>query len=211
MNLDHARVAIETIGPEVATKHFGISPSDEQITTINEVPCGEDILAKHRGSHILVWFPGMSMCNIRDAAVLPIGDGGYVSIFDRDFAKKRRECGWWLIRSRPVLGSVNRSWWEQIKLLDESETVPSSTVIVYAMIAHYKETWEKLFGGHGVRCQEDGLLDVKDPSVTNVGIGEVFPRGHGGGGRGEIGVFINHPDRLINWQAVGLASSIKLS
>ena len=73
---------------------------------------------------------------------------------DEPFANKKGRFGKFLLRTTVALGSFNKTWNEQQRLLSEGEYVPTLRELFEGMIAYYRATGEWLFFGCWVRSQD---------------------------------------------------------
>lgn len=148
------------VGPEVATEHFGVNFSADEFQTLSDVPFSANVLRKYRSSHVLVFVPNISLCDIRDAVESTL----FRDHDADDCANETNEdlpVNWHLISKYSVLNSGNRTWNEQIALLSEKEIVPTTHVLSYTVMAYYKTTDEKLFEYIYVRTSTARFHDLQ--------------------------------------------------
>lgn len=134
-------------GVEEATKHFGITPTLEELQTLEEVPYSEEELRACKTTHILVAVFPLSILDIRSRVERALfyrhEDAWYNS---QAFAQEKGTVGWYLVRKDEVPGSLAKNWSEQGELLDkELEEVPTAQVMVYTIIGHFLATGERIF------------------------------------------------------------------
>ena len=187
-------------GIEEAIKHFGVNPSKQQLAALSEVPFTEAALEECKNTHILVAVFPLSILDIRGKVERKLfyshGDAWYnKQAFAQDYGDLSAQAGvsWYLVRKDVVSNSTSKNWSEQVSLLAKDEEVPSTRVMVYAIIGHYLVTGERLFENVWVRCSD------LDSSGDRVFVG-----------------YFNRDGLLVNfhWDAyrssvIGLASSRK--
>ena len=151
-----AREIMDTnmFGVEEAIQHFGVNPSKQQLAVLAEVPFSEAVLEQCKETHILVAVFPMSILDIR-------GKVAKQSLFyEQDwynkeaFAKGGGVTEWQLVRKTPVENSTGRNLDEQQALLSDNEETPSSRVMIYTIIGHFKATGERLSENIWVRCSD---------------------------------------------------------
>lgn len=141
-------------GIEEAIKHFGINPANRKLAYLAEVPWSEEVLAVCKDTHILVAVFPLSILDVRGHCRdqhLFLNQDWYDS---QEFAKDKGKFGWQLVRKTPVTDSTNKNWIEQQVLLSKDEETPTTQVMTYAIIGHFKATSERLFEHNYVRCAD---------------------------------------------------------
>lgn len=142
-------------GVEEATKHFGVSPTRQQLAVLSEIPFTEAVLQSCKDTHVLVAVFPLSILEIRGRVKRELfnshDDAWYNS---QAFAKDKGVVGWHLVRKTPVANSTSKSWSEQQALLTKDEATPTARVMTYMIIGHYLATGERLFRNLYVRCSE---------------------------------------------------------
>ncbi len=153
-------------GVEEAIKHFGVTPSRQQIAGLSEIPFSEATLEQCKETHVLVAVFPLSILEIRGKVAQ-----GQRLFYDQDwynkqaFAKEKGETEWKLVRKTPVANSTSKTWSEQQALLTNNEETPTARTMVYTIIGHFLATGERLFEKIYVRC-----IDV-DSDGFRVGVG----------------------------------------
>ena len=144
-------------GIEEAIRHFGVNPSKRQTAALAEVPFTEGVLESHKDTHILVAVFPLSVLDVRkvDNGPFYLSSGGWYE--SEKFAKSKGKVGWQLVRKTPVEDSTSKNWDEQQALLGKDDETPTSQVMVYTIIGHYKATGERLFENVYVRTFCVGL------------------------------------------------------
>jgi len=149
------------VGIEEGVQCFGLTPTDEQLKTLSDVPFSEDVLRAHKDTHVLVANLGLSIVDIRSKVA---GKGkifyGQDWYDNQKFAKKAGQVGWLLIRKDQVPNSTSKTWNEQQALLGKDEYTPTAQEMIYAMVGYFLATGERLFEHIYVRCSD----------LTSVGI-----------------------------------------
>lgn len=148
-------MGLNFFGINEAVRYLPIVPTDSQISFFLTIPFSEETLRACKDTHILVAVFPMTILEIR----------GYVRnrfsepiFYDYD----RRECemflvdvaemGWHLLRKEPEPGSSMKQWKDQQTVLSAGESVSKISVVAYAMVGHFLNTGERLFGNTYVRC-----------------------------------------------------------
>lgn len=138
-------------GVEDAIKHFGVNPSKQQTAALAEVPFTEGVLESLKDTHILVAVFPISVLDVRkvDNGLFYTSSGGWYE--SEKFAKNKGTVSWQLVRKTPVPDSTSKNWDEQQALLGKNDETPTSQMMVYTIIGHYKATGERLFENVYVR------------------------------------------------------------
>lgn len=138
-------------GIEEAIRHFGVNPSKQQTSTLAEVSFTAAMLESHKDTHILVAVFPLSVLDVRkaDNELFYLSSSGWYE--SEKFAKNKGTVSWQLVRKTLVEDSTNKNWDEQQALLGKDDETPTSQVMVYTIIGHYKATGERLFGNVYVR------------------------------------------------------------
>lgn len=152
-------------GFEDAIEHFKISPTDQQLAVLSEIPFSEPVLKELKDTHILIAVFPLSILEIRNRIERKLFFSHEDSWYNnQDFAKEQEEIGWQLICKTAVDNSFSKNWQEQQALLTENEKVPTAQSMVYAIIGHYLATGEQLFENTYVRtdslASDGGRVDV---------------------------------------------------
>jgi len=140
-------------GVEETTQHFGVKPTQRQLSALAEIPFTEGELRERKDTHILVAVFPLSILDIR-SKVDPnlFYDQSWYN--KESFAKKNGEVGWQLVRKTPVTNSTSKTWDEQQALLAKNEKTPTAQAMIYTIIGHYLATNERLFSNIYVRCED---------------------------------------------------------
>jgi hypothetical protein len=141
-------------GVEEAVERFGVNPSKQQLAQLAEIPFTEKTLRDCNGTHVLVAAFPLSVLDVRavNSGLFYSSSGGWYE--SEKFAKNKGKVGWYLVQKTPVKDSVSKNWDEQQALLSENDETPTSQVMVYTIIGHYKATGERLFENIYVRCSD---------------------------------------------------------
>ena len=140
-------------GVEEAIKHFGVNPLKQQLAYLAEVPFSEEVLKRHKDTHILVAVFPMSILDIRGKVkryLFHAHEGAWYN--EQAFAEDMGAIGWQLVRKVPIVNSSKKTWKEQQALLSKDEEAPKAQVVVYTIIGHFLATGERLFEKVYVRC-----------------------------------------------------------
>lgn len=135
------------LGVEEAIIHLGVSPTEQQLAFLAEVPWSEEVLHSCKDTHILVAVFPMSILDIR-AKVAKNQTKLFYSQnwYDKQtFAGLKGKVGWQLVRKEPIPDSTGKNWIEQQALLSKDEEIPTVQVMVYTVIGHFLSTGERLF------------------------------------------------------------------
>lgn len=145
-------------GIEEAIRHFGVSPTKQQLAYLAEVPFSEETLVAVKDTHVLVAVFPLSILDVRGIAKKSAQTLFYnQDWYDKQaFAKDKGEVGWHLVRKTPVANSTSNTWNEQQALLWKDEETPTARIVVYTMIGHFLATGERLFENIYVRCVDLG-------------------------------------------------------
>ena len=131
-------------GIEEVIKHFGITPTSEQLALLAEVSFPEAVLEESKNTHVLVAVLPLSILKIRSKVDSRLFYDQ--SWFNKEhFAKESITPSWQLVRKTPVDNSTSKNWQEQQTLVAKDDEVPSAQVMVYTIIGHYLVTGERLF------------------------------------------------------------------
>jgi len=128
---------------EEAIKHFGVTPTPEQLAMLAEVPFSEAVLEESKKSHVLVAVLPLSILKIRNQIASKLFYDQ--SWYNNESFAKEREVKWQLVRKTPVDNSTSKNWQEQQALIAKDDEVPTAQVMVYTIIGHYLATGERLF------------------------------------------------------------------
>lgn len=132
-------------GLEEAIKHFGVSPTQEQLAALSESPFSETVLQQSKDTHILVAIFSLSILEIRDKVKRKLFYNHEIAWYnDQPFANERGEVNWQLIRKVPVDNLIPKDYQEQQALFSKDDEVPTAQAMVYAIIGHYLATGEWL-------------------------------------------------------------------
>lgn len=140
-------------GVEEAIRHYGVEPTQAELSALAEIPFTETTLQECGNTHVLVAVFPLSILEIRDKVAV-----GQRLFYDQDwynkqvFANEKGETEWRLVRKTPVVNSTSKTWPEQQALLANNEETPSTRVMVYTIIGHFLSTAEQLFENTYVRC-----------------------------------------------------------
>lgn len=159
-------------GTGEAIKYFGIDPSEKECTTLTKIPFTADALYECKDTHILVAVFPMSILDVRkaDSSLFYSSSGGWYE--SEKFAKSKGTVSWQLVSKTPVADSTSKNWDEQQALLGKDDETPTSQVMVYTIIGHYRNTGERLFENVCVRtsCVRSGDRRVHAGYFGSVGL-----------------------------------------
>ncbi|MEK7180356.1 MAG: hypothetical protein AAB706_02685 [Patescibacteria group bacterium] len=154
----HSIMGKNFFGIDEAFHYFGIRPSKEELIHLAEIPWNEKVLKSCRDTHILVAAFPISILDIRDKAGRELYREFENTWYSRKcaevFVNKKGEASWQLIRKTPVVGSTDKSWLEQQKLLGSDEETPTARILFYTIIGHFLVTGERLFENVSVWCSD---------------------------------------------------------
>lgn len=144
------------LGIEEAVRHFGAAYTEEQLTTLAEIPFSEAVLEECKDTHILVAGFPMSILDVRAKAPSkkPKTFYSYKDAWynNQAFAKDEKvEVRWYLIRKEMVANSTSKNFDEQKALLSGCDEVPRACDLVYAVVLYFMATGERLFPNLYVR------------------------------------------------------------
>jgi hypothetical protein len=138
-------------GIEEAIKHFGVSPSRQQLYALADISLTEAELEACKNTHVLVAVFPLSILEIRGKVTSKLFyDHSWYN--KESFAKDRGDVSWQLVRKTPVENSTSKTWPEQQALLAKNEEIPTARTMAYAIIGHYLATNERLLENIYVRC-----------------------------------------------------------
>lgn len=139
-------------GVAEAVEHFGVQPNDKQLAALAEIPFTEKTLRDCKDTHVLAAVFPLSVLDVRkvDSGLFYSPTSGYYE--SEKFAKKKGVARWYLVQKTPVENSTSKNWDEQQALLSKNDETPTSQVMIYTIIGHYKATGERLFKNIYVRC-----------------------------------------------------------
>ena len=182
-------------GVEEAAKCFGFYNS----VWVLEIPFTETTLEECKDTHILIAVFPISITGIRSkvgSELLPIHS--FFSNFEycnESFANDSGKDEWQLVKKVPVSNSIKKNRIEQEALLSVNEFVPSTRVMVYAIVGYYSTTGERMFKDIGIRCS-----DVDDGGCCKVHINPIYIPG-------EIAIRIGVPWTNERSSGIGIASA----
>ena len=158
-------------GIEEAIKHFGVTPTQEQLAMLAEVPFSEAVLEESKKSHVLVAVFPLSILKIRNQIASKLFYDQ--SWYNNESFAKECEVKWQLVRKTPVDNSTSKNWQEQQALIGKNDEVPTAQVMVYTIIGHHLATSERLFEHIYVRTSS------VDSGGRRVDVGDFDSRGLG--------------------------------
>lgn len=139
-------------GVPEAMKHFGISPTRQQLLMLSKMPFSIEELIMCKDTHILVAVFPLSIRDIRikTAAKNFFYEQGWYDEYE--FGNDKGEASWQLISKTPVTNSIKENWdWNDLlPLIASEEEVPTAQIIIYSIIGHYFNTEERLFDHYPV-------------------------------------------------------------
>ncbi len=159
---------------EVTNARPSIFYTDEQLTALAESLPPLDVLkwCKDNGHAVIPAPPSvMSMLDFREiqSAHFSLKTGGWYA--GQKFAREdKTSFGWLAIKKTPVVGSTNKNWSEQNKLLSAFEKVPNVAEMSWFITTYFEVRGIRLFEGIYVRTSSlvsdshrvyVGLFDAK--------------------------------------------------
>jgi hypothetical protein len=139
-------------GIEEAIKYFGVKPTSEQLSILSKIPFPEEILRECKDTHILVAVFPLSIHEIYGKVRRQLFQFGYLHDWLHFYyLKEHGNVSWQLIRKTPVDDSFFKNWQKQQSLINKNEEIPTTRVMVYAIIGHFLATHEYLFEYVSVR------------------------------------------------------------
>ncbi len=155
--------------PEVV-QHFG-HVSEIPLATLAEIPFSEETLRACAETHVLVADIGLSILNVRQKA----RNGLFYpqDWFNSEaFAQETDKACWRLIRKTPVDSSRRKTWNEQMKLIPDSDEVPSARQVINMIILHFLVNGERLLKTLYVRTSSNSSCGfwVDVCSIDRVGL-----------------------------------------
>ena len=146
MKQDDARkiMGLNYFGIEEAIEHFGVIPTEEELTNLANVPFSWALLRKLKKTHILIAVFPLSIIEIRTKVRTNLFSGHW-DLYDGTFLKEKEKACWRLVRKEQVSGSFMKSRPEQEELLSEKEEIPTTRVLVYTIIGQCLAHNEFLF------------------------------------------------------------------
>lgn len=139
-------------GVKEAIKHFGVTPSKQQLIYLAKIPFTEDVLESCKDTHVLVAVFPMSILDICGKVERNLFHRYNDARLKQVFVQDKGDVGWRLVRKVPVDDLVNKTWSEQQALLPKEEEIPKAQVMVYTIIGHFLATGERLFENIYLRC-----------------------------------------------------------
>ena len=150
------------LGIAQVEKAFGVKFTPAQQQKLAMIP--ESILKVLKAcarTHILVAGFPLSINNVRaNSNVVGNAEQLFCSMTgtgwynEQPFANVNVEVRWYLLRKTPVNNSTSRWYKDQLKLLTEGEENPWARDVVFATIALFLTTGERLFETIWVRCKD---------------------------------------------------------
>ena len=132
-------------GLEESIKHFGVSPTQEQLAALSEITFSEAVLQQSKDTHILVAIFSLSILEIRDKVKRKLFYNHEAAWYnEQSFAEEHGEVSWQLIRKTPVGDLIPKDYQDQQALFGKDDKVPTAQVIVYMIIGYYLATGEWL-------------------------------------------------------------------
>jgi len=165
-------MADNTFGVDDAVKAFKLNPSVPQLSALSQVPYTENTLLECKDTHFLAAVFPLSIINIHDL----FADGDNGRIFSSNFWYRREpfalnpgETMWRLFRKAPIPNTFLKTLEEHLSIfLPQDEEIPKVRRLVYAMVARYITTGERLFENAYVRCADRDAFGVR-LAVSGIG------------------------------------------
>lgn len=159
---------------KASAKHFGVRLSSKLTRQLGPVPYSDAVLSECAETHVLVPYLGLSLAQVHQAHLglfWSKDDNAWYRQAHHSYSSTKHQPRWYLVQKTVLLGSLGKTWSEQLQLVQESavnEVVPAA-VLVYAIVFHYLETGGRLLAGHYVRTN-----DVTEGDRVHVGVFDVF-------------------------------------
>lgn len=119
-------------GIKDAMRCFGVSPTSQELSILDGIPFPEETLERFKDSHILMALFNLSILNIRKIKADLFSKQSWYD--DERFARiTEGKAGWQLIRKATM------------PTVSGNDDVRSAQIAVYAFIAYYLKTGERLF------------------------------------------------------------------
>jgi hypothetical protein len=131
-------------GIEEAIKHFGVSPTRQQLDALSEIPFSEAVLEQSKDTHILAAVFPLSILEIRDKVEHKLfynHKGAWYN--EQPFAQEHGDTRWQFVRKIPVDNSTSKNRQDQQALFGKDDEVPTAQVLVYIAIGHFPTTGEQ--------------------------------------------------------------------
>jgi hypothetical protein len=146
-------------GPDEAERHCWLRYTLPQRAVLATIPFHEDTLKACAGTHILVARAPITLLRL-----IELHEGMFYLLptnLERFALHQYVDVGWFLLRKRPLPGSLGKPYAKQVTLLPDQEEVARLVDLAYGAVMHYVVSCERLFASpqwHGeyftVRCQE---------------------------------------------------------
>lgn len=146
----HAREIMgrNMFGIEEVQKHFGVTPTKQQLAFLAEVPFSDEVLTACKATHVLVAGFPLNLIDVRAKATKHFYTKKDAWYEGQAFADEKIELGWYLICKVPVEKSFSKNWKEQQSVLRSKhpdEETPKANILAYTVIGHFLATGERLF------------------------------------------------------------------
>jgi len=158
------------IGPADLEKILPLFAGDQKrFKRFYPIPFSQEILQKHRRTHILIFDLGWSIKKLRKQIWQSRADEIFVNIapvkpwYQRElFFNLSARPQWRLIRKQAVKNSLNQNFVQQSQFLYVSgEYIPEAREVVFLMVTYYLKTKQRLFRDYFVRTNSYfGIKDV---------------------------------------------------
>ncbi|MGC3971621.1 MAG: hypothetical protein QM775_31035 [Pirellulales bacterium] len=190
----HARAIMgkDFLGLQEVHAGFGITYTAEQRWQLTTIPFTEATLRERKNTHVLVAGAPLSVNEIRKLAADYFDNSSWYN--QEPFANHRKaSVRWHLLRKEPVPDSCNRTYDDQVSLL-QNEEVPYACEVSYMVILYWLIHRWRLLPNVYVRCRDE------DSDSDHVDVGHFCSDGF------IVGNYWN--DRCNS--CIGLASSVLL-
>ena len=137
-----------------ALKYLGIHPLKQELDALDKIPFTRNALETCKDSHTLVAVFPLSILAIRSLVAPKLFYSQNPWYKNQAFAQESGIARWLLVRKTPVHGSIDKNWNEQQALITKNKEVPTAQAMVYAIIAHFLATGERLFETTSVCCSD---------------------------------------------------------
>jgi hypothetical protein len=166
-------------GVEEAVKHFGVSPTPQQLAALLEIPFSEEVLRQSKETHVLIAVFPLSILEIRGRVERKLFYNHEAAWYNEQFfANERGEVNWQFVRKTPAENSTPKNWKEQQALFGKDDEVPTARGMVYTIIGHLLATGERLVEQNYVRTSSvdsnGNRVYVSDVGLDGLGIGDYW-------------------------------------
>ncbi len=166
-------------GIEEAIKHFGVSPTPQQLAALSEIPFSEEELRQSKDTHVLTAVFPLSILVIRDRVDHKFFYNHEAAWYNEQiFANEPGEVNWQLVRKALAESLTPKNWQEQQASFSKKNEVLTAQELVYAIIGHLLATGERLVEQNYVRTSSvdsnGNRVYVSDVGLDGLGISDFW-------------------------------------